>query len=265
MSVREITFLFGQFVPRCTHDVDKHFGDYCVLQYMHGGGVDLRIDGKATPLEGRYFFSSYPGPRIAFKPLAPRHTTWVHRYLAFKGPAVDRWTKEGLFPVPPMPAPDPVAGSGSSDYSERFDLLLELSRRDDALGQRRAGLELERMLCELAEARQQPHHEPEWLSTAKSKLEVLGTPEIDYDRLARELGMSPRTFRREFAKRTGQPPHRYLLSSRVSHAREMLAHTDLPIKQIARELGYSDVFYFSRQFRKLTGVPPGEFRKSREG
>lgn len=261
MARRELSFLFGQFIPRCTHSVDKQFEDYYVLQYMHGGGVDLRVGDKHTTMEGRWFWSSYPGPRISFKPSTP-HKTWVHRYLAFKGSEVERWTAEGLFPVQPMIAPPERQGE---DWAARFDVLLELSRRDDPWGRRRAALELERLLCELAEHRTMPTHEPDWIAAAKSRLVELGLTEVDYDGLAKELGMSPRNFRREFARRTGVPPHRYLLSSRISHAREMLAHTDLPIKQIARELGYGDVFYFTRQFRHLVGVPPGVYRRSREG
>lgn len=264
-SRRDLTFLFGQFVPRCTHDISKHFDDYFVLQYAHGGGVSLTLADRQHALEGRFFFSCYPGPKISFKPLPP-HRNWVHRYLAFKGPAVERFIAEGLFPVPPMPAPpEPKLETGLGDWAARFDQLLELSRRDDPWGKRRAAIELERLLCELAEHRATPTHEPAWVATAKSRLDLLGPSATNYDDLAADLGMSPRTFRREFTRRVGLPPHRYLLSSRISHAREMLAHTDLPIKQIARELGYSDVFYFTRQFRHLVGVPPGVYRKSREG
>lgn len=269
MAERELHFLFGQFVPRCTHNVDKRFEGYCVLQYCAGGAVDLTIGEEQRTLEGRFFWSSYPGPRIAFKPSArggKGGDTWVHRYLAFRGSAVKRWTEEGLFPIAPMPAPiRPGAGTADDDWAERFDVLLDLSRREDATGRRRAELELELLLCELADARATNSGQPEWLRKAKSKLEALRTDEIDYQRLATELGFSARTFRREFTRLAGMPPHRFLLAARISHARELLAHTDLPIKEISRELGYRDVFYFTRQFRGLVGVPPGVYRHSRDG
>ena len=41
---RDVQFLFGQFVPRCTHRIDKHFEDYNVLQFIDGGAVNLAID-----------------------------------------------------------------------------------------------------------------------------------------------------------------------------------------------------------------------------
>ena len=70
---RDIQFLFGQFIPRCTHQIDKYFEDYNVLQLMAGGAVNLTVGEDIFHLEGRWFWSSYPGPRIAFRPEAPHH------------------------------------------------------------------------------------------------------------------------------------------------------------------------------------------------
>jgi AraC-like DNA-binding protein len=57
----------------------------------------------------------------------------------------------------------------------------------------------------------------------------------------------------------------YVLQCRANAARQLLTETDLPVKLIARQLGYQDVFFFTRQFRKFTGVPPALYRKSRQG
>jgi len=51
----------------------------------------------------------------------------------------------------------------------------------------------------------------------------------------------------------------------VAKARQMLGETELPLKTIADRLGYRDVYFFSRQFRKLSGVPPAAYRRSRQG
>ena len=52
---------------------------------------------------------------------------------------------------------------------------------------------------------------------------------------------------------------------RIAEARRLLGETDEPIKSIAKRLGYRDVFFFSRQFRSITGVPPAMYRRSRQG
>jgi AraC-like DNA-binding protein len=253
---RPIQFLFGQFVPRCNHNIDKHFDDYYVLQYMDGGEVDLEIAGQNHRLHGRWFWSSYPGPQIRFHARSPGET-WVHRYLAFSGSVVRQWISGGIFPVPPQQL------GPSSDYADRFDELLSLSRRNDRWGIARASLLLETILTELAEARAKPESMPSWLEPGLAQITALGG-ELDYDRLAIEAGMSSRTFRRRFAQIMGSSPQAYAISCRIGHARHMLGATELPIKTIARQLGYSDVFFFSRQFTRFTGISPASYRRTKE-
>ena len=60
---------------------------------------------------------------------------------------------------------------------------------------------------------------------------------------------------------TGMPLHRYLNSVRLARAIDMLNGRDAPISEIARECGFSDIYYFSRYFRKAFGVSPTEYRK----
>jgi AraC-like DNA-binding protein len=253
---RSIQFLFGEFVPECNHDIDKHFEDYYVLQFMDGGEVELRVDAQQYRLAGRWFWSSYPDPRISFH--AAKGTTWVHRYLAFKGPVVKQWISQEIFPIAPQQPP--VAGL---DYSERFDELLLLSRRRDRWGIARAMLLLETILTELAEARATPKSIPQWLKGGLAAINALGA-KVDYAEMAQAAGMSTRTFRRRFAKAMGASPQAYAIECRVGHARHLLGATDLPIKTISQRLGYSDIFFFSRQFRQFTGMSPAAFRRAKE-
>jgi AraC-like DNA-binding protein len=250
-----LTFLAGQSLPRCTHRIDKHFRDYCTLQHMDGGKVSLKLDEVAYALNGRAFWSAWPGPRVRFRP-SDEHGTWRHRYIAFRGPLVSRWMDEGLFPVLPQPAP-------RRDAAARFDALLELARQPRKWSQRRAINLLESLLLELAEARDQPTA-PVALERVKRQLVESREPG-SYAELAEQLGWSERSLRRNFRSRYGTSPHQYVIESRVERAKRLLLESDLPIKEIARQLGYGDVFYFGRQFRRHAGVPPATYRRSREG
>lgn len=53
--------------------------------------------------------------------------------------------------------------------------------------------------------------------------------------------------------------------NRIARARAYLGETDVPIGPIAEKLGYNDIYFFTRQFRERVGVPPGQYRKSRQG
>ncbi len=73
------------------------------------------------------------------------------------------------------------------------------------------------------------------------------------------MGLS--TLRRRFKQETGQPLHDYLLQRRLMKARTMLDETELPIKEIVEQLGYRDVYFFTRQFHRFLGLPPAAYRK----
>ena len=76
------------------------------------------------------------------------------------------------------------------------------------------------------------------------------------------MGLS--TLRRRFRLAIGQSLHEWVLQRRLARARQLLGETNRPIKAIAAELGYNDVFFFSNQFRQHAGVSPAAYRKSRQ-
>ncbi len=86
---------------------------------------------------------------------------------------------------------------------------------------------------------------------------------IDLASLAAVAGLSMHHFAREFKQSAGATPHHYLTRKRVELAQEMLAHTDLPLAEIAYAVGFSDQSHLARHFRQMLGVTPGRFRWSR--
>ncbi len=87
-----------------------------------------------------------------------------------------------------------------------------------------------------------------------------GTP--DYRRLARLANLSYSQFFREFKRRTGQSPQRYIEEQRISYARRLLASVRLSVKEVALQTGFQNQLYFSRRFQKATGLSPSQYRAS---
>lgn len=83
--------------------------------------------------------------------------------------------------------------------------------------------------------------------------------------LSRAAHLSPNYLTALFKAQTGQDLRSFLAHERIQRADTLLATSDLPIKAIATELGYSDPFTFSRAFKRGTGRPPSEVRASRVG
>lgn len=78
--------------------------------------------------------------------------------------------------------------------------------------------------------------------------------------LARECACSPGHFTRLFKHATGMPPRAFITHSRIVAARSLLRGSNHKIAHIADELGYADIFHFSRQFKEQTNQSPSEYR-----
>jgi AraC-like DNA-binding protein len=86
---------------------------------------------------------------------------------------------------------------------------------------------------------------------------------IRIDRLAEQFGYSRSYFSKMFKKVNRVTPVEFLTSLRTGKARQMLRERpDLSVEQIACSVGYQDALYFSKQFRKVYGLSPSEYRKS---
>jgi AraC-like DNA-binding protein len=257
----DLSFLHCDHFPHCNARVDKRFEGYASLQWMESGSIELFYDTQQFDLTASdsisWFWPAYDGPRIRFHTSRQTHE-WNHRYVAFTGPRLENWKRSGLWLQQPQLAP-----RGTAHKSE-FDDLIRLIRCGGHWANRRAIHTLEGLLLELAEARSQTTSEALWLQRTREVLSQTRDFSPDYSSLARELGMGLSTLRRNFRTATGLSLHEALLQNRIDRARHLLGEGELSLKQIAVELGYNDVYFFSNQFKQLAGVSPGAYRKSRQ-
>ncbi|MGD0927981.1 MAG: helix-turn-helix domain-containing protein [Streptosporangiaceae bacterium] len=79
--------------------------------------------------------------------------------------------------------------------------------------------------------------------------------------LAAHALMSPRTFARQFAARTGTTPHQWLIRARLMRAQELLERSDHSIEQIAAECGLSPLM-LRRHFSRMCGTTPQAYRRT---
>ncbi len=83
------------------------------------------------------------------------------------------------------------------------------------------------------------------------------------EEIAAAVGVTPTYVSRVFRQQTGMALWDYVNGYRVARARELLEHSDLTVTEIAFTVGFNDSSYFSRVFRKETGLSPAAYRASR--
>jgi LacI family transcriptional regulator len=96
-----------------------------------------------------------------------------------------------------------------------------------------------------------------WLSY----VEEHGHRGLPTSQIAEDLGVSRRTFERQFHRLVGHSPAEAIRQQRLERAKTLLAETVRPISDIAKEVGFSESAAFSRFFRKHEGCSPREFRQ----
>lgn len=78
--------------------------------------------------------------------------------------------------------------------------------------------------------------------------------------LSRITFASPAYIRRIFNDMLGMPPSEFIRSTRMREAEIMLRTSDEPVSSIAAALGFSSLYHFSREFRRIHSMPPTTYR-----
>ncbi len=81
------------------------------------------------------------------------------------------------------------------------------------------------------------------------------------DKLARKAGLSVPHYCAIFRRLAGYPPKEHHRRLNIQRACELLDTTTLPVATVAARLGWEDPLYFSRSFRRITGVSPRAWRQ----
>ncbi|MGE4564729.1 MAG: helix-turn-helix domain-containing protein [Victivallaceae bacterium] len=108
--------------------------------------------------------------------------------------------------------------------------------------------------------RSEPHELPRNMRAALDYIERNFASPLTNEAIAGYAQISRPYLFTLFQKHFGQSPHRYLLKLRNNQAKLMLSGGDLPIKEIAAACGFESLEVFYRQFRRQTGLTPGEYR-----
>ncbi|MBW4082234.1 AraC family transcriptional regulator [Paenibacillus sp. S150] len=128
----------------------------------------------------------------------------------------------------------------------------------------RAQIDFQELLYQLQQhSGQRPKDANSALEHAKQYIEAHYTDPLTVEQLAQAAEFSPKYFIDLYKKKYGKSALEYAAELRLQQAKRMMAESGVRLRDVAHQVGYADEFYFSRKFKKMIGVPPAVYMKSR--
>jgi len=187
---------------------------------------------------------------------------WDEFSIVFEGPIFDLMREQNcLRPEKPI-----YHGRQVDFWLSRMQYIFQSSEGPDHISCLKRLTALVQLLGELAHGSSwQPGEssvDSAWLQNAYQLLDQYACqPNIDWDQVPRELGLSYQVFRKRFSKLSGLPPARYVAEQTIRRASELLWERDLSIREVGEACGFANEYHFSRRFKQIMGRPPREFRR----
>lgn len=233
--------------------------DNFAMVYISRGRGKFESEGNiSSPVEPGHVFLLFPGVWHRYAP--DPESGWHEFWIGFDGDMARRWLQHKFIgkikPVVKVNAEDTLMAT--------FTRVMQAIRENrPAVQQILAGATANLMGLVYSARQAQPALEtqnPNAIELAIARIHNDFARSLDMKLLAQELGVSYSWFRHTFTGHTGLSPHQYLLEYRLLRARNLLAETNISVKEIAVQAGFGDEFYFSRLFRQKLNFTPSQWR-----
>ena len=250
----------GRLQARQPHESRRqNLPSYLCFLVCKGSG-ELEYDGALHSLhEGDVVFLDYRRSYVHRTGSDLWQLQWVHFYGPNLSAIHKKYQERGGRPC--CQAKQPQA------YARVLDKLYQTADSDSYLRDMYINEHLSALLTLLMEESWQPGAIPrrgakkQNLQQIKEYLDMNYSQKITLDDLAERFYLNKFYLTRVFKEQFGVSVNGYLTQIRITHAKRQLRFTDASIEKIGQECGLCDANYFSRVFRKVEGVSPGEYRR----
>jgi AraC family transcriptional regulator, arabinose operon regulatory protein len=236
--------------------VDRPHGtDDYLLMHFHTP-VAVHHDGAIRSYPAHTFFLWTPGHRHTFGHL---RRPWVHSWMHAGGAALER-----AIGAASIPLDRPVAFADSYAVDRHleniFSELTTYGAPDADIVESYVRIWIRSLDREIRPQSGSARLPTRLLSVIRY-IEANIAGRITLADLAHQSLLSVSRFSSEFRKHLRASPIEYVLHLRLRHALHLLRDRNLQVARVSERVGFSDPFYFSRQFRRRYGVSPQDYRK----
>ncbi|WP_159884871.1 AraC family transcriptional regulator [Paenibacillus puerhi] len=255
--------------------LSQHTHDFVEICFVGEGCGYHYIEDRVIPVKQGDLFVIPVGTSHVFRPSSPRQDKMLVIYnCIFNGRLLDGWKsylQEDCYTYNAIYNPNGLAQPWLhiQDKYDTFQAIVQAMYSEYL--KRNTGFEtvltvqLIQMLVMLQRFELQNDAEPvpaRMLDDVVHFIKSNYTQNITVQHVADYFFLSASHFQRLFKKSTGLSFTQYLQNVRVQKCCELLKATDIPIYQIANQVGYQDMKFFHALFRKKTGVTPRQYRQN---
>lgn len=184
---------------------------------------------------------------------------WVHFYSSTMSSIYDKYLERGGKPV--------FHVSDVSNFTALIHELYDLASSSDYIRDMRINEKLSNLLTLIMKESWNPDNK---MTTSRKRLELENiknylderyTEHISLEDLSNQFFINKFYLTKIFKESYGITINNYLISKRITKAKQYLRFTDMTVDEIAQAIGISDVNYFCRMFKKVEGMSPTTYKK----
>jgi AraC-like DNA-binding protein len=229
------------------------------LNYITEGEGIFENKAGSFPVKAGSLLVILPGMWHRYKP--DFQTGWTENYIGFSGQAAEKFMQHRLF----SPEQSVIQVGEREEILDTFLKIFYLVEKEQPGFQHIASGLIIKLLGYLVAFEKQKEFSgkkiAEVIEEARFKMRSDVGKNFNLEEFAKENNIGYSWFRRMFKNYTGLSPRQYCLQLKIMRAKELLLSTDLSVKEISYEMGFESIHYFSRMFKKKTGINPTKFRK----
>ncbi len=235
--------------------------EFQILYISKGKGTFKSDSTKKTLIKKGTILLLFPGQWHTYSP--SKESGWNEYYIGFEGSAIDNLVKNEF-----ISRYNQVLDIGpNEDLVNLYSNAIQVAKNDKKSAQQYlAGIVLHIIGMVLSYSQNRNfdiNNTGDIIEKAKIIMSENIYHQINIQEIASKLGTSYSWFRKAFKEYTGYAPAQYFQEIKLRKAKELLAETNLSIKEIAFKLDFSSYEYFLSFFRKRIGQTPLGYRNSR--
>ncbi|CAN7428185.1 AraC family transcriptional regulator [Paenibacillus sp. LjRoot153] len=248
----------GHFYTLPGYFTEREGLDSYLIAYILKGAGQLTYRDSTYPLGAHQLFfihcDSYH--HYSTNPQEPLELLWVH----FHGSAATAYYDHYAASREPV-----LQLNNQSSVSTLLRQTLQIQQQRNAATEFLTSKFLVDLLTEIVLFAQQiglsESDKPAYIDAICQTLESKFTESISLNELAHQHAVSKYHMAKRFKQYTGFSPHEYVINIRMTHAKERLKYSDMPVSEIAATLGIDNVSHFINLFKDRTGDTPLVYRK----